>query len=314
MDFLLIVSLALLVGLVVLFFMLGIGRISRGPDETENFHNLINALNESEIALERSDANLPNTKTWSGYWADLAMKAGEKPKSLTTPGLMVIGVAFFVFLIGWFVWPADIFGGIGLAVGSIAVVRIYYVYRINRRLATMTKQLPNLLSGIRANLAASLTPQQAIVNQAKELTGPLGDELKTLVEEMQINVTLDQALQNWAQRVPSRDVQFLVAAFRTAIKSGADLDPLVATIQDIVVQRQRIANALAAAVAKVQPSIWVAGSAVPLAFAWSFYSSKENQAFWFSWPLGIILLIVCGALYAGGLYATRKMVDRVKKA
>lgn len=314
MNFLLIFTLAIMVGLVVLFFMLGLGKVLSKKDESENFHNLISALNESEIALDRQDANLPNRKTWTGYWADLAIKAGSKPNNMSTPGLMVVGVAFFAFLAGWFVWPRDVIGGLAFAAVAIFIIRTFYQTKIRARLTLMNKQLPNLLSGIRANLAANLTPQQAIVNQAKELSAPLGDEVRVLVEEMQIGVTLDSALRNLGQRVPSREIQFLVSAFRIAIKSGADLDPLVKTIQDIVVQRQRISNALATAVAKVQPSIWVAGLMIPLAFAWSFYSSPENQSFWVSFPMGIIILGICAVFYAVGLIIARKLVDRIRKA
>lgn len=314
MIFPLVLALSVLAGLVVLFFMLGLGRVLSKKDEDENFHSLINALNESEIALERSDANLPDKKTWTGYWADLALKSGAKPSNLNSPGLMALGVGFFVFMTGFFVWPGGALGGLAGAFAGIFALRTFYKAKINARLALMDKQLPNLLSGIRANLQANLTPQQAIVNQAKEIPAPLGDELKVLVEEMQVSITLDTALRNFGQRVPSREVQFLVSAFRIAIQSGADLDPLVETIQKIVVQRNRIANALATAVAKVQPSIWVTGLMIPLAFLWSFTSSPENQEFWMSFPMGILIAGICAVFYVVGLVIAAKLVDRIKKA
>lgn len=314
MEILLVLALALMCGLVVLFFFLGVGRIVTKRDRSEQFHSLIDSLTQSEVELERQDANLPDPKTWSGYWYGLVLKTGAKPDNANTPGIMVMGIALFAFVFGFIVWPGDILGGLAFAIGSIFIVRAFYVTKVKARLILMDKQLPNLLSGIRANLQANLTPQQAIVNQAKEVPAPLGSELKILVEEMSVGINLDTALRNFGQRIPSREIAFLVSAFRIAIKSGADLDPLIETIQRIVIQRNRITNALASAVAKVQPAIWVTGVMIPAAMIWSFYSSPTNQDFWTGIPFGPIALLIVGFLYGLGLFIAKKQVDRVRNA
>lgn len=311
---LLVAATAITVGLVVFFLIIGVSKITDTRKSEEQFHNLISTLNQSELELERVDANLPDKKTWTGYWADLAIKSGMKLKSQSTPSLFVLGTAIFLAAAGWFVWPGGPLGGlIGAFVGLFSI-HTWFKTKIRARLILMDKQLPGLLSGIRANLKAQLTPQQAIVNQAKEVPAPLGEELKVLVGEMEVGVTLDNALRNFAQRVPSREIQFLVAAFRIAIKSGTNLDPLIAIIQNIVVQRNRIANALAAAVAQAQPAIWVTGVMIPAALIWSFYSSPENMAFWTSFPMGIICLGIVAAFYALGMFLVRKQIEKVKKA
>lgn len=311
---LLVIAVAVTIGLVVFFLIIGVSKITDTRKSEEQFHNLISTLNQSELELERVDANLPNPKTWSGYWADMALKSGMKLKSQATPGLFVLGTMVFLAVAGIFVWPGGPLGGIIGAFVGIFAIHTWFRTKIRARLILMDKQLPNLLSGIRANLKAQLTPQQAIVNQAKEVPAPLGEELKVLVEEMEVGVTLDNALRNFAQRVPSREIQFLVAAFRIAIKSGTNLDPLIAIIQNIVVQRNRIANALAAAVAQAQPAIWVTGIMIPAAMIWSFYSSPENQAFWTSFPFGVITLGIVAGFYALGLFLVRKQIEKVKKA
>jgi Flp pilus assembly protein TadB len=314
MEQLLIVALALVVGLIVLFFFLGIGRVVSSRDKNETAYKLIEALSDSEIGLERKESGLPDLKTWTGYWHNLALKSGTPLTNNATPGKFALGILLAGAGFGTLVWPQDIFGGIIIAGAGLVFARLYFTSKIKARQILMDKQLPNLLSGIRANLQANLTSQQAIVNQAREIPAPLGDELKILVEEMEVGVTLDKALENFGLRVPSREVQFLVSAFRIAIQSGSDLDPLVATIQEIVVQRNRIANALASAVAKVQPALWVTGIMIPGAFIWSFYSSPENRAFWFSFPFGLIAFIVVAIMYVAGLFIAHKQIEKVKKA
>lgn len=314
METILTFGLSVAAGLVVLFFLMGVMKITIGRDRKEQFNDMIDSITRSEIELERAAANLPNPRTWSGYWYMLASRGGTRFESPSTPGIMAMGIPFVMFGVGFLVWPGDLIGGVAGALIGLFFLRAFFQAKIKARLVLMDKQLPNLLSGIRANLQANLTPQQAIINQAKEIPYPLGEELKIMTDEMAIGITLDQALQNFSNRVPSREIQFLVSSIRIAIASGADLDPLVATIQNIIVQRTRIANHLTAAVAKVQPAIWVTGIMIPAAFAFSFYQSEENRAFWLSVPNGLIGIIVIAGAYALGLFIAKKQVDRVKKA
>jgi Flp pilus assembly protein TadB len=314
MELILGLALAVMCGLVILFFFLGVGRTVTKRDQSEQFHEMIDSITRSEIELDRQDANLPDPKTWSGYWYGLSLRAGSKFDNVATPGILAMGLPLFFFGVGFLVWPGGLIGGVlGAGVGLFGL-NTFFKTKIKARIVLMEKQLPNLLSGIRANLQAHLTPQQAIINQAKEVPAPLGDELRVLVEEMAVGVKLDTALSNFGQRIPSADIRFLVSAIRTAIASGADLDGLVEKIQGIVVQRQRIANHLASAVAGVQPAIWVTGIMIPAAYFWSLTSTPENRVFWTSFPIGIIATGVVAFAYALGLFIAKKQVDRVRNS
>jgi Flp pilus assembly protein TadB len=314
MTIVLTIAFAVMCGLLILFFSLGIGKVFAKKDTDEQFHTMIESITKSEIELERQDANIPDPKTWSGYWYALSARSGTEFTKPTTPGTLAMGSALFLGLAGFLVYPGDLLGGVAGVAAALIGLRFYFVAASNKRLRSMEKQLPQLLSGIRANLQANLTPQQAITSQAKEITAPLGDELKKLTEEMSVGIALDEALQNLATRVPSREIKFLVSAIRIAIASGADLAPLVEKIEHIVIQRQNIANKLASAVAKVQPAIGVTGIMIPAAYFYSFYSTDDNRAYWTSIPVGLITTAIVAALYALGLFIAKKQVDRVKEA
>ncbi len=328
-DLVIVVALALLTGLTVFFFVLGVARVLSPQNSREALNSLIDQLKESEIALDRKDSNLPAPNTWSGLWYKMAAEGGQQIKNPSQPGLLAMGFALIGFGIGFFIWPGNLIGGIsnggpnyiamaggGILISAVGPVILWmmYTFQRNARLKAIDKQLPNLLSGLRANLQANLTPQQAIVNQAKEFPAPLGVELRQMTDEMSLGLALDQSLQNFADRSKSRELKFLVSAIRIAISSGADLDPLVATIQDIVVQRTRIANHLATAISRAQPALWVTGIMVPAAFIWSFYSSETNQAFWMSFPLGLIMMALVAFFYGLALVVANMQVRKIKNA
>lgn len=309
----LVIICAAVLGLAIMFALFGFGRTATRTQKDEQFNDMVASITRSEIEIEREDSNIPPPNTWSGYWYALSSAAGYRPESTSTPGFLAIGLPVVLFGIGFLVWPRDVIGGIAFAVIAVIGLRIFFRYQANRRIAKMDKQLPNLLSGMRANLAGTATAQQAILSQVDEISAPLGDELRILKDEVAVNVPLDKALGNLAIRVPSREVKFLVASMRIAIESGSDLDPLLETIQEIVVQRTRIANQLASAVAQVQPAIGVTGVMIPAALIFSFYSDEKNRAFWLTLN-GAIAAIIVGFLYAAGLFIAKKQVDRVKNS
>lgn len=304
---------AILAASIVLFLGLGFARLGGKTRADEDYEKLISELTKSEVETESKKDGLPDPKSWTGFWYKYAVLAGWQPASIGTPSRAALGIVLFAFLIGWFVWPQDILAGIGFSIGGLVAFRIFLNSKASARRKLMEHQLPNLINGMRANLQANLTPQQAILSQVDEIGAPLGDELKILRQELNVNVPLEKALTNLALRVPSREIKFLVSSIKIAIASGVDLDPQLQIIQEIITQRARISNSLAAAVASVQPSLWVSGIAIPAGFIFSYYSNPDNQAFWVS-PLGIIALVVVFGLYAVGMIISRRLVKRVENA
>ncbi len=307
------VIVSILAATVVLFLGLGFSRIGKRSKSDEEYSKLISELTQSEVESEQEKSGIPSVKTWTGYWFRLAQDSGWQQASVGTASRLALGIILFAFLIGYFVFPQGILAGIGFPVGGLIIYRFFLLAKAKARKKLMEKQLPNLINGMRANLQANLTPQMAILSQVDEIPAPLGDELQILRQEMNVNVPLDIALTNLSSRVPSREIKFLVSSIKIAIASGVDLDPQLKIIQEIIVQRSRIANSLASAVASVQPSIAVSAVAIPAGFLFSYYSSTTNRDFWVQ-PFGWLALAAIAALYAAGLLIARRLVARVEDA
>ena len=305
------VFLAISTFLFVFFLGLGIIRYATKSKESEEFAALLESITESEIKKDKNESGRPSEKSWTGYWLRLALDSGWRPVTIETPSRLAISIVLFGTLTGYFtLGPLAAFAA---PIGGVVVFRIILIGKAMARRKLMESQLPNLISGMRANLSANLSPQQAILSQVDEIPSPLGDELKTLRQEINVNIPLDIALTNLAYRVPSREIKFLVSSIKIAISSGVDLDPQLVIIQRIVVQRSRIANHLASAVASVQPSIAVSAIIIPAGFIFSYYSNENNQAFWVT-PMGLVGLAMIGILYAMGLVISRKLVKNVEES
>ena len=92
-----------------------------------------------------------------------------------------------------------------------------------RRERRLLEQLPDgiaLLSGL---LRAGHGLAQGLALVAARQPAPLGQELQLLVRKHRLGIALDQALQEFATRVPEPDVALLVLAIRVSREVGGNL-------------------------------------------------------------------------------------------
>lgn len=299
-------------GMAILFFMLGFSKFSSKSKEVSetdaSFENII----KSEIDVDDEEKSLPPRNTWVGYWAHLYVESGKVITNVSLPSYWATIAGVVGFFFGLLVFPQNFIGGLGLAAGGILGLRALFLRQANMRILKIESQLPNLLSGIRANLQANMTPDKAILNLADEFEGPIGEELRLLRNETQVQIPLEQALQNMSDRVKSPELKFLVASIKLAIARGVDLDPQIAVIQKIVVQRASIASKLRIAIAQVTPAFTLSVGIIPLGLLYSMSSSPENAEYWNSF-IGILTMAFVGVLYVVGIFLTRNQINKVKK-
>lgn len=274
---------------------------------------LINSIVVEEIKNNRITADLPKAKTWAAYWHSLGQAAGIEQTTPNKMGIIAITITLGVWFLGSFAYPRDFLIGTMLAAGAVFGFRLFLIKKADKRLATIDKQLPTLLSGMRANLSANMTPQQAILSQVGEIPAPLGSELISLKSDLDLSIGLDTALENMALRVPSRELTFLVSSMRIAIAQGANLDDLLKTLQGILTQRASIRDKLATAVAQAQPAIYVTAAAIPLGLIFSYMSDVANRTFWVSF-IGLICLAGITFCYVAALFVASKQIQKVKDA
>ena len=296
----------------VFLAFIGVTLSLQNPLKKKTFTEALSYINASEFELDTA-LNKPGKTdrvTWSQYWYQLYAKAG-KTSGPATPGRGVFMLCLMLGLLGIFVMPGTWWGGILAGLGPV-LAKMWLQGEARKRVHTMEKQLPALLAGIRANLSSGATAQQAIVAVADDVPAPLGDELKALRRDIDVNVSLEVALRDLAARVPSREMQFLVSSIEISVRVGADLDPQIRVIEGIVRQRSRVRGMIRSAVAQAKPTMWLAYFIVPAMLAYSF-SNAENKAFWLSTDgYGPIILGIIVAFYVTCVAVIQAMVKGVE--
>ncbi len=179
--------------------------------------------------------------------ADIKMKVGEF--IMLTMVLTVLGG-----IVGWF-----LAGGTSSAVEGVPVNRlatlpgvivggavgfflptIYMRRQQGRRLVRFDNQLADMLSLMVNGLRAGYSTMQAMEAVSRELPAPISDEFRRVVQEMQLGIPMDTALDNLVRRIPSKDLDLVVTAINVQREVGGNLAEILDTISHTIRERVRV--------------------------------------------------------------------------
>jgi tight adherence protein B len=179
--------------------------------------------------------------------ADLKLKPAE------FISLMVIA-AFGVGLVLWFFSGRNIIVGIvGAIIGSF-LPRMYMNNQQTKRLQKFDEQLPDMLNLMVNGLRAGFSTMQAMEAVSRELPPPICDEFRRVVQEMQLGITMEKALDNLLRRIPSDDLDLVITAINVQREVGGNLAEIMDTISYTIRERVRIKGEIRVLTAQVMYS------------------------------------------------------------
>ena len=92
-----------------------------------------------------------------------------------------------------------------------------------------------------------------------ELPEPLSNEFRTVHEEINYGVQLNDALHSLAERIPLTDLRYLVIAVVIQRESGGNLAEILGNISHIIRERLKLIGKVRALSAEGRMSAWVLG-------------------------------------------------------
>jgi tight adherence protein B len=103
-------------------------------------------------------------------------------------------------------------------------------------------------------LRAGYSTMQALEAISKELPPPISDEFRRVVQEMQIGITMETALENLLRRIPSDDLDFVVTAINVQREVGGNLSEILDSISFTIRERVRIKGEVRVLTSQVRAS------------------------------------------------------------
>ncbi len=191
--------------------------------------------------------------TFFSFWGSVNRRATQKAQGLEQlldrggvamkPQEIVLTVLAAVTLLWiWLVLlikPALLFAVLLVPVLALAGAGTFYAwvhYRIGRRLEKFTTQLELALRLIASGTRVGLALRQALTMVTEELADPARHEFLRVIGQTNIGVSVLDALDDLAVRMPTNETLMMARVVRIQSQSGGDLakvlDQLAATIKD----------------------------------------------------------------------------------
>jgi tight adherence protein B len=97
-----------------------------------------------------------------------------------------------------------------------------------------------MLSLIVNGLRAGYSTMQALEAVSRELPAPISDEFRRVVQEMQLGISMNTALDNLMRRIPSKDLDLVVTAMNVQREVGGNLAEILEKISHTIRERVRV--------------------------------------------------------------------------
>ena len=240
--------------------------------------------------------------------ADLKFKVAEYYALvfISTIGLGLVALAinfhWFSFLVG--------------AIVGFFAPRFYVKQQQSARIRRFDDQLGDMLNLMVNGLRAGYSTMQAMEAVSRELPTPISDEFHRVVQEMQIGITMEKALDNLLRRIPSEDLDFVITAINVQREVGGNLSEILDTISFTIRERVRIKGEIRVMTANVRASGTIL-SLIPLGLALALWFLSPEYIGTFFAPnsfvpqpaCGIIAVAVIIGLILAGYFVMMKIAD-----
>lgn len=163
------------------------------------------------------------------------LASGVKIRVSTLLFLVVITGLVVLIFVGEFL---GILFGIAGAVGVGGLFFAYLRRQEERRREEFIKQLPELARVLSNATSAGLAIRTSIGMAADELSEPAGSELRRAADALAFGQSLDDAMNDLQERLPSRELQVLVSTLVVSSRSGGSLVTALRTISNTLEERK----------------------------------------------------------------------------
>jgi tight adherence protein B len=199
-----------------------------------------------------------------------------------------------------------------IAVGLFAGVALpHFVVGklITRRINKFNSRFPDaielMVRGLRSGLPISETMQ--IV--AGEIKGPVGDEFQNVADKMRIGKTMENALQDSADRLGTAEFQFFVITLAIQRETGGNLAETLANLADVLRKRAAMRLKIRAMSSESKASAYIVGALPFIVFTLVYMIAPEYLGGFFYEPRLIIAGLGAMVWMSIGAFIMAKMVN-----
>lgn len=163
---------------------------------------------------------------------------------------------------------------VGLVVG-VGLPHFVVGFFINRRIDQFNAKFPDAIELLVRGLRSGLPITETIGVVGAEVSGPVGEEFRAISDKMKIGRTLDQALQETADRLGTPEFQFFCITIAIQRETGGNLAETLANLADVLRKRAQMKLKIRAMSSESKASAYIIGSLPFIVFGLIWFISGE---------------------------------------
>lgn len=290
----------IIIGLIVILILIGIGVfVSSSSERNMMEERLGKYIDQEQVDRTRKDEKSSQLVTdWLNRRVEKSSSGEKLARSLARADLKFKPGEFIAFLfilsfglggLAWFMGgdtptARTVSGILGFVLG-LGVPLIYVRSQQGRRLNKFNNQLSDMLNLMVNGLRAGYSTMQAMEAVSKELPAPINEEFRRVVQEMQLGIPMDKALDNLLRRIPSEDLDFVITAVNVQREVGGPLAEILDTIAFTIRERVRIKGEIRVMTAQVRTSATILSGIPFVLFMIIWLINQEYMMEFFNNPL-----------------------------
>lgn len=152
----------------------------------------------------------------------------------------------------------------------------YVYFKASQRMKAFTNQLGDAIAMLSNAIKSGFTFQQAMDIVAKELKGPISEEFTRALSEVQLGITLEEALEGICRRVQNDDFEMVCMSVVIQRQVGGNLSQILDTVGETIRDRIKLKGEIKSLTAEGVISGWTI-ALLPIAVA--FMCKAVNPAY-----------------------------------
>jgi tight adherence protein B len=243
--------------------------------------------------------------------AALALRLHRTGKGWTLPqyaytslGIM-LGVTVLVYLKSG---GALLSLGLGLLVGA-GLPHMVVNFFIKKRGGQFTAKFPDAIELLVRGLRSGLPVTETLGVVSSEVPGPVGEEFKLVTERIRIGKTMEDALQETADRLNTPEFSFFVITLAIQRETGGNLAETLSNLADVLRKRAQMKLKIKAMSSESKASAYIVGSLPFIVFGLIYWINPKYLGGFFT-DDRLIVTGLGGALWMSmGAFIMAKMVS-----
>ncbi len=212
----------------------------------------------------------------------------ENPEKLAFH-LAISGLGVFAVSM---IWLGSFLKTMALLGAAALAIYIWAQRRLSERIEEFGRQLPLIFKQIAGGLSAGMSIQQAISHTVEQVNSPGREELRTVIEQVSLGMSLDEALDRMYQRVPLNELKMVIMGLSIQRRAGGNLIKMIELTVAAIEEKRRLKKNLEIQTAQAKLSAKVIGSLPFLILIGVMVIDPSYMEPLFTTPAGLTMLSV----------------------